>query len=223
MLRMPNESVLEMLWRLSFVSVSRIGEKINCEPMIYNWAVTRGFHKGALEAAPKFAKAVTELFPTVKTVADVGCGTGVFSLRFNELGLKATACEYSPRGRRWARAQGVTCHEFDVSKDDSGMPGGPYDLAFSLEVAEHVPAALAQQFVNYLAGSSSLVVFTAAFPGQGGIGHINEQPQQYWISRFEARGFRHDREMSATLAQRLRELGSPHYHSTNMMVFRKAA
>jgi hypothetical protein len=69
MLRMPNESVLEMLWRLSFVSVSRIGEKINCEPMIYNWAVTRGFHKGALEAAPKFAKAVTELFPTVKTAS----------------------------------------------------------------------------------------------------------------------------------------------------------
>lgn len=223
MLRMPNESFLHMLWRLSFVSVSRIGERINCEPMIYNWAVTRGFHQGAIEAAPKFVTAITAAFPNVKTVADVGCGTGVFSLRFKEAGLKATACEYSPRGRRWARDQGVDCHEFDVSKDDSGMPGAPYDLAFSLEVAEHVPAALAQQFVNYLTGSSPLVVFTAAFPGQGGIGHINEQPQEYWISKFESRGFDHDRETSVSLARHLKSLGAPHYHSTNMMVFRKRA
>lgn len=220
--RLPNETFPEMLWRYAFVSVARIGEKIGSDALTYNWGVTRSFHHGALETAPKFVEAVMAVFPHIRTVADVGCGTGVYTLRFKEKGLKSIACEYSPRGRRKAQSQGVTCHPFDVSKDDSGMPGKPYDLAFSLEVAEHVPGFLADNFVNYMIGSSPLIVFSAAHPGQGGIGHINEQPKDYWIQKYEARGCRFDREAAEALASKLTELGAPTYLPVNMMVFRNS-
>lgn len=218
----PAETLPARLWRYAFVACARVGERLGIEWMIYNPGVTRSFHQGALRDAPKVVKAVTEQFPRVKTVADVGCGTGVYSLNFNRAGLRATACEYSPRGRSYAQRQGITCHPFDVSKDDSGMPGRPYDLAMSLEVAEHIPGALADHFVRYMAGSSDLIVLTAARPGQGGIGHINEQPKGYWIEKFRARGFALDQEASGRLAARLAELEAPGYLSENMMVLRRS-
>lgn len=220
---MTTESIPAKLWRYTFVSFSRIGERLGWDWLTYNWGVTRSFHQGALVHAPKAVKAIIEMFPDVKSIADVGCGTGVYTRNFSDKGLRAVACEYSPRGRRKAQEQGVTCHPFDVSKDDSGMPGGPYDLAMSLEVAEHVPGFLADNFVNYMTGSSDLVVFTAARPGQGGLGHINEQPQGYWIERYAARGFALDAAVSAKLAERFAQLGCPDFMCQNMMVFRRRA
>jgi SAM-dependent methyltransferase len=215
------ETLPAKLWRYTFVAAARIGERLGWNWLIYNWGVTRSFHQGAMKDAPKVVRAVTEAFPSARRIADVGCGTGVYTLRFREAGLDAVACEYSRRGRERARALGVTCHPFDVAADDSGMPGAPYDLAMSLEVAEHVPAALADNFVRYITRTSDLIVFTAAQPGQGGIGHINEQPREYWIERFRAQGFRLDDQASARLAARLLELDAPPYLPRNMMVFRR--
>ncbi|MDX2116485.1 MAG: class I SAM-dependent methyltransferase [Planctomycetota bacterium] len=217
----PRETLPAKLWRYAFVSVSRVGEKLGVDWLTYNWGVTRSFHQGALENAPRVVQAITETFPAVRSVADVGCGTGVYTRRFIDKGLAAVACEYSPRGRRKAQQQGVTCHPFDVSKDDSGMPGKPYDLAMSLEVAEHVPEFLADAFVAYMCNTSDLIVFTAAYPGQGGIGHINEQPRSYWIAKYNARGFTLDEPATQNMARRLTQLGAPPYLPTNMMVFRR--
>jgi hypothetical protein len=33
---------------------------------------------------------------------------------------------------------------------------------------------------------------SAAHPGQGGVGHFNEQPRQYWIEKLAKIGFTHD-------------------------------
>lgn len=215
------ETLPAKLWRYTFVGFSRLGEALGWDWLTYNWGVTRSFHQGAVEHAPKVVQALLDTFPEAKSVADVGCGTGVYARTLMDRGVRATACEYSPRGRRKAQAQGVVCHSFDVSIDDSGMPGGPYDLAMSLEVAEHVPASLADRFVNYLVNTSRLIVFTAAQPGQGGIGHVNEQPKEYWARKFEQRGYRLDERSSERIADRLRALEAPPYLPANVMVFRR--
>ena len=67
--------------------------------------------------------------------------------------------------------------------------GRRFDLAISLEVAEHLPAASADTFVASLAGLSDFVLFSAAVPGQGGRHHVNEQWQEYWGERFARLGF----------------------------------
>ena len=81
----------------------------------------------------------------------------------------------------------------DPAKDDLSTPITPpatrYDLALSLEVAEHLPAASADVFVDSLTALSDFVVFSAAIPGQGGRHHINEQWLEYWLERFEKRGY----------------------------------
>jgi hypothetical protein len=64
-----------------------------------------------------------------------------------------------------------------------------FDLAVSLEVAEHLPAESAAMFIDGLAALASLVLFSAAAPFQGGQHHVNEQWPGYWVGRFAARGY----------------------------------
>ena len=68
--------------------------------------------------------------------------------------------------------------------------GRQFDLVQSLEVAEHLPAAKAEQFVETLTAHGSRILFSAAVPGQGGENHINEQLPDYWRALPKAGLFR---------------------------------
>jgi hypothetical protein len=67
--------------------------------------------------------------------------------------------------------------------------GEPYDLAISLEVAEHLPEQSADTFIDSLTGLWDFVLFSAAIPHQGGVNHVNEQWQSYWAATFAERGY----------------------------------
>lgn len=64
-----------------------------------------------------------------------------------------------------------------------------FELAMSLEVAEHLPADRAAGFVADLCALAPVVLFGAAQPAQGGTHHINEQYLDYWTRLFEAEGY----------------------------------
>ncbi len=64
-----------------------------------------------------------------------------------------------------------------------------FDLACSLEVAEHLPQAAAEDFVRLLVAAAPVVLFGAAIPGQGGPGHVNEQRQSWWAAKFARHGY----------------------------------
>jgi hypothetical protein len=66
---------------------------------------------------------------------------------------------------------------------------GRYDLACSLEVAEHLPEQTALSFVKKIADTADIILFGAAIPGQGGVNHVNEQYHSYWIKLFLDQGF----------------------------------
>jgi len=64
-----------------------------------------------------------------------------------------------------------------------------YDVAVCLEVAEHLSPRRGPSLVTELCLASDLVIFSAAVPGQGGVGHINEQKASYWVELFASNGF----------------------------------
>ena len=64
-----------------------------------------------------------------------------------------------------------------------------FDLAMSLEVAEHLPSDQAEIFVETLTKLAPVILFSAAIPGQGGMGHINEQWPDYWVNLFIKKGY----------------------------------
>lgn len=64
-----------------------------------------------------------------------------------------------------------------------------FDLAVSLELAEHLPAAASDRFISLLTSLAPAVLFSAAIPGQGGTEHVNEQWQSSWAERFKRRDY----------------------------------
>ena len=68
----------------------------------------------------------------------------------------------------------------------------PARTVLCIEVAEHLPESDATGVVqsvwrNTLPGGH--VIWSAARPGQGGVGHINCQPPEYWRERAVHQGF----------------------------------
>jgi len=67
-----------------------------------------------------------------------------------------------------------------------------FDLIYSVEVVEHIHPRYVDNLVQSFSLHGDRIVMTAARPGQGGHGHFNEQPPEYWIERFVRVGFSYD-------------------------------
>ena len=120
-----------------------------------------------------------------KTVVDFGCGRGTWL----EMALSHGACE----------VLGLDTHALDhetpqvpvqyVDLSKTVHLDKTFDFALCLEVAEHLPPASAPALVSSLCQAASVVVFSAAIPGQGGMYHLNEQAPDYWHQLFQLQGF----------------------------------
>ena len=141
-----------------------------------------------LRSARQVCPLVLSFFP-VKSVVDVGCGEGNWLRAFLENGVPQVLGidgDYVDRSRL------MIPQERFLSRDlTKAIPAdvGRFDLAVSLEVAEHLSSDCAGQFVASLAALSDMVLFSAAIPGQGGTHHVNEQWPSYWKELFQERGY----------------------------------
>jgi SAM-dependent methyltransferase len=124
-----------------------------------------------------------------KSVLDVGCGVGTWLAVWRANGV--------------ADAVGVDGEHVDRSLLQVPEPsflardltrpfdlGRTFDLVTSLEVAEHLPPSAADTLVASLVRHGDVVLFSAAIPGQGGDGHVNEEWPEAWARRFARHGFR---------------------------------
>ncbi len=173
----------------------------------------------AQEAAPIIAQSlIQELRP--KRVIDVGCGTGALLKTLQDNGCVCRGLEYAQAGLKFCRSRGLDVTEFDIGHDKLD-PKDSYDVAVSIEVAEHLPERRAENYVDLLCGLAPAIVFTAATPGQGGVHHINEQSNGYWISRFEKRGFHLDSALTKKWRSEWERATMDSCFYNNLMVFRR--
>ena len=59
----------------------------------------------------------------------------------------------------------------------------------SIEVVEHLSPSAGEAVVESLTRLSDVVVFSAAFSGQGGVDHVHECYHSYWGALFRERGY----------------------------------
>jgi SAM-dependent methyltransferase len=151
----------------------------------------RAFYAGQSGRSLASARHVVPLVNALlapRVVLDVGCGLGTWLAAFSEAGvaevLGLDGDYVDPAALRIARDRFVAADLRDPPPLDRG-----FDLAISLEVAEHLPAEHASAFVRYLGAAAPAVLFSAAIPGQGGRDHINEQWQDYWRAKFAEIGY----------------------------------
>lgn len=151
----------------------------------YNQDFFDGIKDGSFRSAMKIIPMVKELIP-IKSVVDVGCGSGSWLKAFQKNGVNTIFGVDGNQTRvldipddRFLRTD--LNKPFDLKKK--------FDLAVSVEVAEHLSPESAGQFIDNLTRLASAVLFSAAVPGQGGAYHVNEQWPAYWADKFAKHGY----------------------------------
>lgn len=123
-----------------------------------------------------------------QSVYDFGCGEGIWLNVVKSLNKNIDVLGFDGKhvlkdNLKIPEDCFVTC---DLSKI---VRGYRCDLALSIEVAEHIEEQYSDVFIENIVNCSDNILFSAAIPGQGGINHVNEQFQEYWIKKFEERGY----------------------------------
>jgi hypothetical protein len=156
-----------------------------------------------------------ELIPGVTSLVQVGFGNGEWLAEARRLGVAEVYGIDGP----WATLDDLLVGRDLVTIADTRQPfggdGRTYDLAICTEYAEHLPSSRAASFVADLAALAPVVAFSAAIPGQGGVGHVNEQWLPYWEAHFAAVGYR----MVDAVRRRLwNAAGMPAYLAQNLVI-----
>lgn len=145
-------------------------------------------HLRTVDAARRVVRPTIALLPSIESVVDFGCGVGSWLSVFKENGASVMGLD-GP----WVPEEYLSIPNESFRRCNLAEPidlGRRYDLAISLEVAEHLPGTSASIFVENLVRHSDFILFSAAIPYQGGSGHINEQWPSYWCRLFLKQGYR---------------------------------
>lgn len=143
----------------------------------------KGSFSSAQEIVPKL---ISRYSP--QSVVDIGCGTGSFANEFLNLGVS----EVIGYEGVWMESLPTLLPKNNYRYHDltkSIVSLSSYDICLCLEVAEHINEEHAENLIEILTSMSSVIVFSAAIPKQGGNHHVNEQWPGYWSKIFAARGF----------------------------------
>ena len=134
-----------------------------------------------------------------RTLADLGCGCGVYSHHFSSLGVAVTAVDGVIPPPEHSFPVEILVRDLERPCPHSGEP---YDLTLCLEVAEHIPEENLDIFLANVCSYGGLLLLSAAPPRQGGRHHVNEQPKRYWAARLERHGFYYNRAETGVLVER---------------------
>lgn len=162
--------------------------------------------------AKRLAKWITD-FIGPQTVLDVGCGPGIYVDALREQGVTAFGIDTDKR-----------IPDKDYLKQESLFDcTDTAELVMCLEVAEHIPADQADAIVRSITAMvklGGLLIWSAAQPGQGGTGHINCQPKQYWLDLLTAYGLVQETEIETQLLEEISKGYHMGWFLQNAMVFR---
>jgi 2-polyprenyl-3-methyl-5-hydroxy-6-metoxy-1,4-benzoquinol methylase len=167
-------------------------------------------------------------------VIDVGCGPGIYVKELIDAGIDATGVDIDPACVKYFEEDKYKNNIYiqDILKRQYIWKDKEFDISLCLEVAEHINNNRGEELVNLLCRISKTVFFSAAQPGQGGHGHINCQPKEYWIELFAKNNYVLDNEHTDDLVDYFKnseryteqdQIDHPHFLgwlTQNIMIFK---
>lgn len=152
----------------------------------------RCFYEGLDErtrfAADRVMDLVLDVLPPIRSCIDIGCGVGTWLAAISDRGVEDIVGAEGD----WLDPSMLAIDAERFRTIDLRKPidiDRRFDLAISLEVAEHITDAQGAALVRALTELADFVLFSAAVPCQGGNHHVNEQWQSYWGRQFADLGF----------------------------------
>lgn len=183
-----HQSADSLMWNFLFeLKREKIENTIGSSPL-YDSAFYLNNRYGSIVSAQHILGTLFKELPH-QSVIDFGCGTGTWLWVAKALGAEeifGIDGDYVPRALLLIPEENF----MPADLENKIVLDRRYDLAMSLEVGEHLSESAADTYIDTLCDSADTILFSAAHPGQGGDCHINEQPREYWIEKFMARGFK---------------------------------
>lgn len=181
-----------------------------------------------LEASREFnvrhLLALFAMFGVPESMLDVGCGDGTMVKTARKLGVIAYGLDQLVKKDDFELEDIYQFHHNLVNKFKLLVR---VKMVLCLETAEHLHesahATLCETLVENLElGRGNFLIFSAAYPGQGGNGHLSERPAQYWHKEFSLRSMNFRKDLSSQLALLWSNINSPLFQlASNVMVFEK--
>lgn len=161
---------------------------------LYNSEFYEQRHNNTLYSAQTILDYTLSQLYSIKSAIDFGCGVGTWLSVLQENNITVSGIDGPWVPQQYLKISVDDFHVYDIEKALDDRNSGlwnipPADFLISLEVAEHIKASLADNFVDFIATHCQYALFSAAIPGQTGDGHVNEQWPSYWAAKFLNKGF----------------------------------
>lgn len=162
--------------------------KINMNDSMYGHDFYKSQIFGSLQSAQIYLYHLFSIWGVPGSVVDIGCGRGAWLATCRDFGVKRlVGVDGSWNSQEAMIDPNINFYPANLEKR---LPlTGHFDLAVSLEVAEHLQPESSHAFVESLTDLSDVVLFGAAFTGQPGVNHINTRPHSFWADLFFDRGY----------------------------------
>jgi len=170
-----------------------------------------------LEDGRSFSKVIDDKY-NPGSVVDLGCGTGVHLKYFEDKNREIKGIDGSQKAKENAVISQKNFEVYDLR--NTYEFDEKYDVAFCIEVLEHLEEEHADTILGTLANASDTLVVTAASPNQPGKHHVNLKPKTYWIEKFNVRGYKYRQDKTREIIDDL-DLKITKWILKNLMVFEK--
>lgn len=149
-----------------------------------------------------------------KKVRDMGCGPGIYVEAIKKHVEDVKGYDIDERIKNKPNLELKNLFEVD----------DPADLVICLEVAEHIENKFNKDIIESMYKNikpGGTLIWTAAFPGQGGDGHINCQTRDFWLEQFTGRGLVYNHETTESLKEYIKQGSYMGWFLINLIVLNK--
>jgi hypothetical protein len=180
----------------------------------------RDFHKSIENDEYPQAVRVGEYISTFlkpSSFLDFGCSTGLYlrEVQSRMPTVHAIGFEFSQEAVESALCKNI--FKVDLTEPVQ-IERRPNTLGLCLEVLEHIEDRYWEPVLENMTKSCDKIIFSAAVPGQGGVGHINCRPKIDWINRFHKLGWVVDLDSTKHLLQYMQSGYHMGWFTNNVMI-----
>jgi len=153
-----------------------------------------------------------------KTFLDIGCGPGSYVAAYSNKNLNVFATGIDIDKRVFSQTNCFLDNLLELNGKRTA------EVVMCLEVAEHIDPRHADTVVSNVFQSilpGGYLIWSAAKPGQSGIGHINCRPKKYWVDKFVKLGLIVDDELKESLFESVKKESYLGWFIDNVVIMKK--